>query len=212
MAIPSGLSNQLGYAQQGAYETVATVTRFLEFESEGLAVDKRVLRTRPANRLHQPANRSRHYIRGGGGPISIPFMNVGMGLLLKHALGGVATAQVGATAEYRHTFTPAADGGFGDWLTFQKGLADNTGTVRPFNFVGSKILSWRMVQAIDANGHGPGVGIISGRSGPPVIHRRDDHRRWRRHLRPQPGVWRATVARCGAHLPRQHQARAGGER
>lgn len=151
MAIPSGLSNQLGYAAQTDYNTVATVTRFLEYESHGLAVDKRVARTRPANRLHQPANRSRHYIRGGGGPVSIPFMNQGMGLLLKHALGAVATAQVGATAEYRHTFTPAADGGFGDWLTFQAALADNTGTVRPFNFIGSKFLSWRLVQAIDAN-------------------------------------------------------------
>lgn len=151
MAIPSGLSNQLGYAAQSDYVTVATVTRFLEFESESLAVDKRVLRTRPANRLHQPSNRSRHYIRGAGGQITIPFMNKGMGLLLKHALGGVATAQIGSTAEYQHTFAPAADGGYGDWLTFQKGLADNTGTVRPFNFIGGKVLAWELVQEIDAN-------------------------------------------------------------
>lgn len=151
MPVPSGLSNQLGYAAQGAYDTVATVTRFLEYESEGLDVDKRVLRTKPSNRLHQPANRSRHYIRGGGGPIVIPFMNVGMGLLLKHALGAVSTAHIGSTAEYQHTFTLASDGGYGDWLTFQKGLADNTGTVRPFNFIGGKVLSWEFVQEIDAN-------------------------------------------------------------
>jgi hypothetical protein len=51
-------------------------------------------------------------------------MNKGMGLLLKHALGAVNTAHIGSTAEYEHTFTPAADGGAGDFLTVQKGLAD----------------------------------------------------------------------------------------
>lgn len=151
MAIPSGLSNQLGYAQESTYGTVVTVTRFLEFLSESLAVDKQVLRSRSIGDQFQRSGRTRHYIRGAGGQIEIPFMNQGMGLLLKHALGAVATAQVGATDEYEHTFTPAADGGAGDFLTVQKGLADNTGTVRPFNFLGGKILTWELVQELDAN-------------------------------------------------------------
>lgn len=150
MSIPSGLSNQLGIAEESAYGTFVAPTRFLEFMSESLAPDKQVLPFRSMGSQFQKANSSRHYIRGGGGPIELPFMNQGMGLLLKHALGAVASAQVGATDYYAHTFTPAADGGAGDFLTVQKGLADTGGTVRPFNYVGSKITTWTLSQALDA--------------------------------------------------------------
>lgn len=151
MAIPSGLSNQLGIAEQTVYGTYVAPTRFLEYTSESLTVDKQVLRSRSIGDQFMRQGRTRHYIRGGGGQIEVPFMNKGMGLLLKHALGAVTTTHVGATAEYQHVFTPAADGGAGDFLTVQKGLADTGGTVRPFSYIGSKVLSWELVQALDAN-------------------------------------------------------------
>ena len=151
MAIPSGLSSQLGVAQQSDYQTYVAPTRFLEFLSESLTVDKRVLESRSIGSMFLKAGRVRHYIRGGGGQIELPFMNQGMGLLLKHALGGAAIAQVGSTDEWEQTFTPAADGGAGDFLTIQKGLADTSGTVRPFNYVGAKVTTWELSQAIDAN-------------------------------------------------------------
>lgn len=151
MAVPSGLSNQIGIAEETVYGTYVAPTRFLEFISEGLTVEKRQLESRSTGSMFLKSGRVRHYIRGGGGQIELPFMNQGMGLLLKHALGAVATAHIGATAEYQHTFTPAADGGFGDFLTVQKGLADTGGTVRPFNYLGMKVTQWELQQAIDAN-------------------------------------------------------------
>lgn len=151
MAIPSGLSSQLGIAQETVYGTYVAPTRFLEFESESLTVDKRMLPSRSIGHMFLKSGRHRHYVAGGGGGVELPFMNKSMGLILKHALGTVVTAQVGATAEYTHTFTPATDGGFGDFLTVQKGLADTGGTVRPFNYVGSKIVAWELRQAMDAN-------------------------------------------------------------
>lgn len=151
MPVASGLSSQIGIAEQVAYPTFVTPTRFLEFLSESLTVDKQMLESRSIGSMFLKSGRVRHYIRGGGGQIELPFMNQGMGLLLKHALGAVVTAQAGATAEYTHTFTPAADGGAGDFLTVQKGLADTTGTVRPFNYVGAKVASWELNQALDAN-------------------------------------------------------------
>lgn len=151
MAIPSGLSNQLGIAQETVYGTYVAPTRFLEYNSEGLAPDKQVLRTRSNGDQFQRRGRTRHYIRGGGGPIELDFMNQGMGLLLKHALGAVATEDAAADDFYVHTFTPASDGGAGDFLTIQKGLADTGGVVRPFNYVGSKILTWQLQQQLDQN-------------------------------------------------------------
>lgn len=151
MAIPSGLSSQIGVVGESVYGTFVTPTRFLEFLSESLTVDKQVLESRSIGSMFLKSGRARHYIKGGGGQIEIPFMNKGMGLLLKHALGGAAIAQVGATAQWLQTFTPAADGGAGDFLTVQKGLADTGGTVRPFNYVGSKVTVWELHQVIDAN-------------------------------------------------------------
>jgi hypothetical protein len=151
MAIPSGLSSQIGIVPEVTYGTYVIPTRFLEFTSESLTVDKRVLESRSIGSMFLKSGRVRHYIRGGGGQIEVPFMNQGMGLLLKHALGGAAIAQVAATPEYEQTFTPAADGGQGDYLTVQKGLADTGGTVRPFNYLGMKVTEWELAQAIDAN-------------------------------------------------------------
>ena len=151
MAIPSGLSNQLGIAEEASYGTYQAPTRFFEFLSEGLQPDKRMLASRSAGDQFLRSGQHRHYIAGGGGPIELPFMNQGMGIWLKHMLGSIATAQVGATAEYTHTATPASDGGFGDYLTVQKGLAQTGGTVTPFNFLGSKITEWEFRQPLDDN-------------------------------------------------------------
>lgn len=151
MAIGSGLANQLGIVAETFYGTYVAPTRFLEFTSESLAVDKRDLQSRSLNSMFLKSGRVRHYLRGGGGQIELPVMNQGMGLLFKHMLGGAAIAQVGATDEWEQTFTPAIDGGAGDFLTIQKGIADVGGTVRPFNFLGMKVTAWELVQAIDAN-------------------------------------------------------------
>ena len=142
MAIPSGLSAQIGFVAESPYGTAGTVTRFLPLvdegiqteidflESAGIIAGARVLRT-------QQWSRGLHRIEGD---VGFELYDRNLGLLLQHAMGSVTTS--GTTAPYTHTFTPGELTGLG--LTTQIGRPDRGGTVRPFTYLGCKVQSWEL--------------------------------------------------------------------
>lgn len=144
----TGLSAQLGIGVESTWGTRVVPTRFVEIlnesikldlqrvESQGLRAGRRFSRAYHANR------------KGAGGTVAFEWPTAGGGLIAKHILGAVATTTpVGGTLSRDHLATP---GDFdGKSLTVQVGRPDFGGTVRPFDYVGGKIVQAEFSNAVD---------------------------------------------------------------
>ena len=142
MAIRSGLGGQVGFAKETVYGTYVAPNKWIEGnaalkdESEfisggGIA----------AGRMQRLGSRRVKTAFGAAGTFSAEVANKGMGPLLEALMGTTVTpVQQGATAAYLQTHTFADP--FGKSLTLQEGLPDlSTGTVRPYTFLGCKVMS-----------------------------------------------------------------------
>lgn len=135
----SGLNAQLGVAAEATLGTAVAVTRFFEFLSEGLKMDIARIKSGAVGRGGGLV-RSHQWAPGRktvAGDLSLETHNVGQGLLLKHAFGGVATSQPSAVPDptvFDHVFTLGSLAGLG--LTYQAGRPDEDGTVHPFTYNG----------------------------------------------------------------------------
>lgn len=149
MVIASGIGGQLGLAEEGAYGTYQAPTRFLEFEKETLKTDIGKIRAAGigGGRFYK-TNYVKTYVKGGAGSIDWTLQTKGFGLLLKHCLGGVSSANVGTA--YTHTLTPDAAALLGKYLTVQIGRPSIDGTSRVFSFLGGKITAWELAADLDA--------------------------------------------------------------
>lgn len=150
MAIPSGLSAQLGIAEEVTYGTPVVVTRFYEFTGDGPQLS--IERIESAGlRSGTRVQRSDRWVAGKRsveGDLEMEVMNKSMGLWLKHALGGVATTQPSPGPDptvYKHSFTP---GDLPVGLTVQVGRPDVAGTVNPFTYTGCRISEWELSCAV----------------------------------------------------------------
>jgi hypothetical protein len=142
MAIPTGLSAQLGVATETTYGTPATVTRFYELTDESMRMDIERLET-AGLRAGQRIVRSDRWVAGRktvAGDVSLEVPNKSLGLLLLHAFGTASSSNPTGSV-YEHTFTPA-DLPVG--MTTQVGRPSLDGTVNPFTYHGCKVASWEL--------------------------------------------------------------------
>ncbi|MCP3805374.1 phage tail tube protein [Allokutzneria sp. A3M-2-11 16] len=146
MPIPSGLSAQIGCAEESTYGTPVTVDRFYEFRSESLAMSIERIESqalRPGTRLTRSDDWSSGQ-KSVGGDVSLELTNKSFGRLFKHMFGGLVTSQPNAGTDptvYLHTFT------LGDipvGMTWQVGRPDVSGTVRAFTYHGCRVGSWNL--------------------------------------------------------------------
>ena len=142
MAIGSGLASQFGMKEETVYGTPVTVDRFLEIESSSVLTTLGKVESPVLGSQYLKTGNVSTYVSGAEGDIVLPVMSKGFGKLFRQLLGASATAQVGVTAEYKHTFTPDASGGAGVSATVQLGKPDVTGTVNPFTYEGGKVTEW----------------------------------------------------------------------
>jgi len=148
--IPSGLSAQLGIAEESTYGTPVTVTRFYEYLSEGLALEIERIESQ-ALRSGTRIQRSDRWSSGQksvGGDVEMELANKSFGLLFKHMLGAVTSAQPDAGGNptvWEHTFSP---GDLPTSLTVQVGRTDVGGTTRPFTYHGCRVASWKIEAAV----------------------------------------------------------------
>lgn len=136
------------------YGDFVTPTRFIEVTDENvmLTIDRIESKTlRPGNQVlrsdRQAANK-----RGVAGDIDAEFATKGFGMILKHMLdpdGFAITTPTNGVLTRQHRAQLGAAAGFQTSLTFQAGRPDTTTTVRPFSWVGCKIISWELSQALD---------------------------------------------------------------
>jgi hypothetical protein len=142
MAIGSGLGGSIGIAAESVYGTYVAPTRWFEFDKEDLKKDKATFQGGgiAAGRFNELASRRVLTTTAGSGTADIEVANTGFGLLIAHLLGSsAAPVQQALTTAYLQTHILGDN--FGKYMTVQKGVPDTTGTVRPYSFVGGKIVS-----------------------------------------------------------------------
>jgi hypothetical protein len=150
MPIGSGVSAQLGIAEEVTYGTPVTPARFYEFVSE--SIKQEIERVESAGlRAGLVMPRSTRWATGKktvAGELSFEVATKNFGLWFKHMLGGFAVATPGGgTLTRDHTFTPADLTGRS--LTVQVGRPDVGGTVRAFTYHGCKVAEFELTAEVD---------------------------------------------------------------
>lgn len=150
MSVGSGIAASLGIVAESTYGDYVAPTRWLEINSADLKKLKNTQQGRglAAGRLAPHGGRRVVTTKGGAGTVQAEVQNKQMGLLLAHLMGGTPTVvQQGATAAYLQTHTLADP--VGKYLTAQVGVPDTAGTVRPYSFLGTKVLGAEFSSEID---------------------------------------------------------------
>lgn len=152
MPVAGGISAQYGMVDETTFGTSPTVTRFLEFNDE--TVQQSIARIDSSGlRVGRKVERSGQWVVGRktvAGDINFEVQQQGMGLLFKHAMGGVASSQpnVGSNPTvWEHTFTVGQLDGKS--FTHQIGMASADGTQRAFTYAGCKVAKWDLSCAVD---------------------------------------------------------------
>ena len=166
-AIGAGLAASAGIVTEATNGTAATPTHFLEFNSESMKGEKNVvqgkgLRAGPTGSGGGPGAGAGLFMRTsrrvvgswgakGGIVFDAPFS--GLGLWLEHMMGAFTAGVTGGTSNplvvqqaastaYLQTYAPGSLAG--KTATLQIGKPDSTGTVRPFTYVGTKVVDWQL--------------------------------------------------------------------
>lgn len=152
MTLAGGLGSQFGMVDETTFGSPVTVSRFVEFNDE--SIQKSVTRINSSGlRAGRRVLRTTQWVPGDtnvSGDVDFEFQQQGMGLLLKHMLGVVASSQpnVGsAPTVWEHKFTVGQLDGKS--FTFQIAAADTSGTQRAFTWSGGKIAKWDLSIAVD---------------------------------------------------------------
>ncbi len=149
----TGMLATLGYAAEGAYGAYAAPSRWIEFLTEGIDLQKGTYQS-PALRGGGLFNRATRRVvtsRRGVAPHTAEWATKGMGLILSHAVGSTpVVSQLGGTAAHRQVHVPRSNGHNGMSLSMQKGVPDAAGTQKPFTAVGCKVTGWSL--SVEPNG------------------------------------------------------------
>lgn len=134
------------------YGDAQTVTRFLEFTQESLAltverIESSAIRT---SNLLLRTDRWTSNRKGAAGDVTFEVANTGFGLLFKHMAGGNSTITTPASGVNTrdHTYNLLTDP-TSKSLTMQVGRTDQTGTTQPFTYKGCKLDTWELTQDLD---------------------------------------------------------------
>lgn len=126
--------------EETAYGTPAVVNKFMEFRSE--SIKKSIAEYISAGIRNTPNEQKGQRMQGKadiGGDITMDAYLLGQGILWKHALGQVTSAQQGTTAAYLHTFACADDLPQGLTVEVER-------DTRAFKYSGMRVSSLKMRQ------------------------------------------------------------------
>lgn len=151
MSLPGGIGGSLSFVGESTYNTEATVTRSMEFKSEGIEVetgqaDSQQIR---AGQRILASDRRKTFQKGIGGPIAVDLLNKGIGLFLQAAFGTDTVS--GAGAAKTHTVVIDANAQKGKSLTLQINRPSEDGTDRVWTFKGSKFVGTRFMCELGGN-------------------------------------------------------------
>ena len=146
----SGIGAQIGFVDEVAYGTAVSVSRFLYFEDETIALDIERMESPSLGRGANTALNADDWESGkkqAAGPINMMVRTKGFGLIFEHMMGANSiTTPGGGTLTRDHTCTLATLEG--QSLTVQVGRPDRSGTVHPFTYVGTKFTEWEIKNSV----------------------------------------------------------------
>jgi hypothetical protein len=143
MGVGSGIAAQAGFVSEGTVGTATTVTNFPEFNSEGVNFVKGLLQGQGlrAGGSYDRALRRVVSTVGAAGPITMDHATKKFNFFWRHMLGSTPTfTQLGSTTAYTGLHVPGPIDGKS--FTYQKGVPQTDGTVKPFTFNGGKVTQW----------------------------------------------------------------------
>jgi hypothetical protein len=137
-----------GVVDEVTYGTGLTVTKFFEFDSEGIEgkyerIDSEAIR---AGTRVLRTDRFAVNPKGATGDVMLEVQSAGFDFWLKHMLGNVVT---GTPTGGFTTYTATLGDLNGKSFTAQVGRVDNTGTLTPFTYEGGKVTEWELTNAVD---------------------------------------------------------------
>ena len=148
MGSKTGLAAQCGVGVESVWGTRVAPTRYLEILNESLKLDLQRTESQGLRAGRRFSRKYRDNRKGAGGTIALEVPTKGFGLIAKHILGAVATATpVGGTLSRDHTATPGDLDGKS--FSIQLGRPDLSGTVRPFDYTGVKVMSAEFSNSVD---------------------------------------------------------------
>jgi len=138
----TGLDASVGFGVESSWNTPATITRFLPFDSDTVSRKKTTVQGMGlrAGILSPFAANRRIATREATGNITMDVQNQGMGLLFNHMLGSNSISNSGSV--YTQVFTLGSRRGLS--LTAQIGRPSADGTVNPFTYTGGKIVDYEL--------------------------------------------------------------------
>lgn len=144
MAIGAGIGAQLGIATETTYGTAVTVTRFYEFNNENLKYNKNVVVGQGLRAGGQLPRSQRRVVTtfDASGDFELDLPTRGLGLLLGHCTGTMASPTTVSTGVYSYTFTLADT--YGKSFTAEAGVPQYTGTVLSKKLSGAKISQFEL--------------------------------------------------------------------
>jgi hypothetical protein len=142
---------QVGFADESTYASAVTVTRFFEFDSEGIEETYGRTEGDPLRGGTGFRRNDRHtpYFSGAAGSLVLPVMTKGFGFFNRHLMGTNTTT--GPTdSRYTHTATEGAL--LGDMFTCQVNRPFHpSGTNQAFTYAGGKVTQWTLSNSVDGN-------------------------------------------------------------
>lgn len=141
------MNSFVGFAEETAYgEATATFSRYFEFLSESFQRDPTVIESEGIRdgAAYKRQGRWAFGTQRVAGTLEVELNTRGMGVLLKHMMGAIATT---GTGPYTHTATPGELFG----KSFRLGIArpDISGTRRFFTYTGLKVGGWTLTANLD---------------------------------------------------------------
>lgn len=148
MAIAAGLGASLGIAAESTPGTIVSPTRWVEFNSESLSLEKSIVQGYGlrGGGLYGRSSRRAYTGRNAGGDVELDVATRGMGLLFKAMLGSSTSAIISGSA-YQQVHTPGSLAG--QSLTLQKLVPNSAGTLVPFTYNGAKVTNWELSCEVD---------------------------------------------------------------
>lgn len=137
MPIASGLEAQLGFSPETTIGTRVVPATFLEFVDESLAYRRNRIISQGLKAGRRTQGRWKQGTGWVDGGFNIELAPQSTGKLFRWAMGAVATSGAGP---YTHVFTPGTLDD--ESLTIQVNRPDESGTNRPFDYVGCQCTDW----------------------------------------------------------------------
>lgn len=144
MAERAGIGGQLGIATEVTYGTYKAPETFLPLLSESLVLEKNQIKSSGirAGRLVQSSLLAFPTTRTVSGGVNIELLTSGMGKILNLLHGETVTpTKVEEKSAWKQVHKIGLNSPYNKSLTVQVGRPDTGGTVRPFSYLGCKVMS-----------------------------------------------------------------------